>query len=36
MDKWEGKSRGNVLGYRIFVWCIRYLGLNFAYFLLLH
>jgi len=24
-----------VLGYRIFVWCIRYLGLNFAYFLLL-
>ena len=35
MASWEGKSRGSVLGYRIFVWSIRHLGLNFAYFLLI-
>jgi len=35
MTLWEGKSRGSVLGYRIFVWSIRHLGLNFAYFLLI-
>jgi predicted LPLAT superfamily acyltransferase len=34
MASWEGKSRGSVLGYRIFVWSIMHLGLNFAYFLL--
>ena len=34
MAAWEGKSRGSVLGYRIFVWIITYLGLNFAYSLL--
>ena len=34
MSSWEGKSRGSVLGYRIFVWSIMHLGLNFAYFLL--
>jgi predicted LPLAT superfamily acyltransferase len=34
MTSWEGKSRGSVLGYRIFVWTIMHLGLNFAYFLL--
>ena len=34
MASWEGKSRGNILGYRIFVWSIKHLGLNFAYFLL--
>ena len=35
MTSWEGKSRGSVLGYRIFVWSIKHLGLDFAYFLLL-
>jgi predicted LPLAT superfamily acyltransferase len=35
MATWEGKSRGSVLGYRIFVWSILHLGLDFAYFLLI-
>jgi predicted LPLAT superfamily acyltransferase len=35
MASWEGKSRGSVLGYKIFVWCIMHLGLDFAYFLLI-
>ncbi len=34
MASWEGKSRGSVIGYKIFVWSIMHLGLNFAYFLL--
>jgi predicted LPLAT superfamily acyltransferase len=34
MSSWEGKTRGGVLGYRIFVWTLRNLGLGFAYFLL--
>jgi predicted LPLAT superfamily acyltransferase len=34
MASWEGKSRGSVLGYKIFAWSIKHLGLNFAYFLL--
>ncbi len=31
---WKGKTRGGVLGYKIFVWTLRYLGISFAYFLL--
>jgi predicted LPLAT superfamily acyltransferase len=34
MSSWEGKTRGGVLGYKIFVWTLKYLGLRFAYFLL--
>jgi len=34
MQSWQGKTRGGVLGYRIFVWTLKYLGLSFAYFLL--
>lgn len=34
MTKWDGKSKGTVLGYKIFVFCIRYLGIGFAYLLL--
>jgi len=34
MSSWKGKTRGGVLGYKIFVWTIRVLGLSFAYFLL--
>ncbi|WP_103069765.1 LpxL/LpxP family acyltransferase [Aquimarina sediminis] len=32
--EWSGKSGGSVLGYRIFVFCIKKLGLLSAYFLL--
>lgn len=34
MTQWEGKSRGNVLGYKIFIFFIKHLGLRAAYFLL--
>jgi len=34
MASWEGKTRGGVLGYKIFVWTLRNFGLSFAYFLL--
>ena len=32
--KWEGKSKGTVLGYKIFVFFIKNLGLTAAYILL--
>jgi predicted LPLAT superfamily acyltransferase len=35
MSSWKGKTRGSVLGYKIFVWTIKHFGLSFAYFLLL-
>jgi predicted LPLAT superfamily acyltransferase len=34
MPAWEGRSRGNPLGYRIFVWLLRKGGLRMAYGLL--
>jgi len=34
MSSWEGKTRGGVLGYKIFVWTLKYLGISIAYFLL--
>ncbi len=34
MAKWEGKTRGGVSGYKIFVFTIKHLGVAFAYFLL--
>ncbi|MBF6607561.1 MAG: lipid A biosynthesis acyltransferase [Flavobacterium sp.] len=34
MGKWDGKSRGTVLGYQIFVFCINKLGVRTAYFIL--
>lgn len=34
MPSWEGKTRGGVMGYRIFIWILKYTGLSFAYFLL--
>ena len=34
MSSWKGQTRGGVLGYKIFVWTLKYLGLSFAYFLL--
>lgn len=33
-QQWKGKTRGNLLGYKIFVWSLRHIGLNFCYFLL--
>lgn len=32
--KWQGKSKGSVSGYRIFVFLIKHLGVRAAYFLL--
>ncbi len=34
MAKWDGKSRGTVLGYRIFVFFIKKVGVQSAYFIL--
>lgn len=34
MPSWQGKSRGNKAGYRIFVWVLRHAGLRAAYLLL--
>jgi predicted LPLAT superfamily acyltransferase len=34
MSSWKGQTRGGILGYRIFVWVLKYFGLSFAYFLL--
>lgn len=31
MSKWQGKSRGTILGYKIFVFCIKNLGVRAAY-----
>ena len=33
--KWQGKSKGTVLGYRIFVWLMKHLGIYAAYALLI-
>ncbi len=34
MPSWQGKSRGNKTGFRIFVWVLKYAGLPPAYLLL--
>lgn len=34
MSKWDGKSKGTLLGYKIFVFCIRKLGIKAAYIVL--
>jgi len=34
MSDWDGKSKGNLLGYKIFVFCIRNLGVKASYFVL--
>ncbi|BDD02139.1 lipid A biosynthesis acyltransferase [Persicobacter psychrovividus] len=31
---WSGKSKGNPLGYKIFVWCLDVFGLRFTYLIL--
>ncbi|MGK6351641.1 LpxL/LpxP family acyltransferase [Parapedobacter sp. DT-150] len=35
MAEWEGKSRGTVSGYKIFIFLIKHAGVNVAYLLLL-
>jgi predicted LPLAT superfamily acyltransferase len=34
MPSWQGKSRGNITGFRIFVWVLKHAGLPPAYLLL--
>jgi predicted LPLAT superfamily acyltransferase len=34
MSSWKGKTRGGVLGYKIFIWTLKNAGISFAYFLL--
>lgn len=34
MSQWDGKSKGTVLGYKIFVFCIQKIGIQSAYFIL--
>ncbi|TLV03562.1 LpxL/LpxP family acyltransferase [Dyadobacter luticola] len=34
MSRWDGKTRGSLTGYKIFLFFINFLGLNFAYLLL--
>ena len=34
MSSWQGKSRGGVLGYKLFILALKYLGLPYAYFFL--
>lgn len=34
MSSWEGKSKGSILGYRIFVWSLKIFGIRSAYALL--
>ncbi|KMQ66884.1 lipid A biosynthesis acyltransferase [Chryseobacterium angstadtii] len=34
MNKWKGKSKGTITGYKIFVWCIRNIGIRSSYFVL--
>ena len=33
-QEWKGTTRGNLLGYQIFVWVLKNLGLSFCYALL--
>lgn len=34
MSGWDGKSKGSLWGYKIFVYCIRHLGIRTSYFVL--
>lgn len=34
-QEWKGTTRGNLLGYKIFVWALKNLGLDVCYFMLL-
>jgi predicted LPLAT superfamily acyltransferase len=32
MKKWDGKTKGSLLGYKFFIFCIEKIGLRFSYF----
>jgi predicted LPLAT superfamily acyltransferase len=32
MEKWDGKTKGSLRGYKFFIFCINFLGLKVAYF----
>lgn len=32
MGKWDGKTKGSLLGYRFFIFCIRTFGISISYF----
>ena len=32
MEKWDGKTKGTLWGYKFFIFCIRVFGLNVSYF----
>ncbi len=34
MSKWDGKTRGTLLGYRILLFCVRYAPIRFVYLLI--
>lgn len=34
MSKWDGKTKGTLLGYKILLFCVRYTPVKFVYFLL--
>jgi predicted LPLAT superfamily acyltransferase len=34
MPSWKGQSRGNLLGYKIFIFTLKHFGVSFAYFIL--
>ncbi|HLU51733.1 MAG TPA: hypothetical protein VKZ42_06170 [Flavobacteriaceae bacterium] len=34
MSDWDGRSKGSVLGYKIFVFCIKNIGIKSSYFIL--
>lgn len=32
MEKWDGKTKGSLLGYKFFIFCIQSFGINVSYF----
>lgn len=34
MARWDGRTRGGVIGYKIFIWILKYTNIRIAYFLL--
>ncbi len=34
MAQWDGRTRGGVLGYKIFIWILKYTNIRLAYFVL--
>ncbi len=34
MARWDGRTRGGILGYKIFIWILKYTNIRLAYFVL--